>query len=130
MSPHTLQLRNIKPFMFLFTTTSCQDCRDMLDSLAHEEDPAFLSNLSAQFNAVLVLDDYTLEFGVSGEPVTAKEHAESGKLSNLSCVPSMLAAFSVSLLCLCRVMLSVLQARVTSAIALLPHLSQSRLNHV
>eukprot|EP00199_Chlamydomonas_sp_CCMP681_P005066 CAMPEP_0119106982 /NCGR_PEP_ID=MMETSP1180-20130426/7886_1 /TAXON_ID=3052 ORGANISM="Chlamydomonas cf sp, Strain CCMP681" /NCGR_SAMPLE_ID=MMETSP1180 /ASSEMBLY_ACC=CAM_ASM_000741 /LENGTH=125 /DNA_ID=CAMNT_0007092403 /DNA_START=368 /DNA_END=745 /DNA_ORIENTATION=+ len=57
----------MKPIMFLFTLTSCSDCRDMLDSLARE-DHTFSSSLSAQFNAVLVLDDYTFSFGPEYAP--------------------------------------------------------------
>jgi hypothetical protein len=41
----------------------CEDCRLMLQGFA-KENPTWLSNLSAQFNAVLVLDDFILEFGV------------------------------------------------------------------
>lgn len=43
---------------------SCADCRDLLAGLK-EEDRSWLSNLSAQFNAVLVMDDFGLLFGVS-----------------------------------------------------------------
>lgn len=45
----------------------CTDCREILSGLA-QENPTWLSNFSAQFNAVLVMDDYGLTFGPEFAP--------------------------------------------------------------
>ena len=50
------------PFTFLFLHR-CADCRALLAGMQNES-PTWLSGISAQFNSVLVLDDYGLEFGV------------------------------------------------------------------
>ena len=64
---------NTKPVMYVFTMRSCQDCRTLMNEFVTELDHSMLSQLSAQFLAVLVLDDYGLE-----PPFTAPEYAPGG----------------------------------------------------
>ncbi|GAX78929.1 hypothetical protein CEUSTIGMA_g6368.t1 [Chlamydomonas eustigma] len=58
---------NTKPILYFFTLRSCADCRTMLSQFA-SLDHSMLSSLSAQFHAVLVLDDYNAEFGPEYNP--------------------------------------------------------------
>lgn len=64
---------NTKPIMYVFSLRSCQDCRSMMNEFVTELDHSMLSQLSAQFLAVLVLDDYGLE-----PPYTFPEFAPGG----------------------------------------------------
>eukprot|EP00195_Chlamydomonas_chlamydogama_P006195 CAMPEP_0202892122 /NCGR_PEP_ID=MMETSP1392-20130828/1939_1 /ASSEMBLY_ACC=CAM_ASM_000868 /TAXON_ID=225041 /ORGANISM="Chlamydomonas chlamydogama, Strain SAG 11-48b" /LENGTH=163 /DNA_ID=CAMNT_0049576003 /DNA_START=178 /DNA_END=669 /DNA_ORIENTATION=- len=53
---------NTKPIAYFFTQSSCSNCRRLLsefESMHH----TMLSQLSAQFLTVLVLDDYNYDFG-------------------------------------------------------------------
>lgn len=59
--------RNTKPLLYVLTSRSCADCRRFLDSF-RSFGQVMLSSLSAQFLAVLVLDDYALELGPEFEP--------------------------------------------------------------
>ncbi|KAJ9506104.1 hypothetical protein QJQ45_016592 [Haematococcus lacustris] len=58
---------NTKPYMFMFTGKSCEDCRNILAEFKQEH-PAFLNSISSQFNAILVLDDFNVMFGSEYAP--------------------------------------------------------------
>ncbi len=68
----------------------------MLEHLATNESQTFLAGISSQFNAILVLDDFGMEFGVRGKIwVAATPSLAAGRRSsNAGCVLSMQAEYA------------------------------------
>ncbi|KAG2502030.1 hypothetical protein HYH03_000524 [Edaphochlamys debaryana] len=60
-------VRNRKPIMYVITTRSCADCRAFMESWG-QLPRVTLSSLTAQFLAVLVLDDYLLDMNPALSP--------------------------------------------------------------
>ncbi|KAG2445328.1 hypothetical protein HYH02_008794 [Chlamydomonas schloesseri] len=59
--------RNKKPLVYVLSSRSCADCRQFMHSWTRIN-RVTLSSLTAQFLAVLALDDYVLELGPALSP--------------------------------------------------------------